>query len=82
MKLTVERFEKALGKKRMAKLDAIEIDRGADLVVEAIATYPLVNETTIRSNCVEDGDTFKTLVDDFKYWIDGLESDPTDPNWG
>ena len=81
IKLSVERFEKALGKKRMAKLDCIEIEYGADTVITAVATYPLVNDTTIRCNCVEETDTFQILVHDFKCWIDLLTPDPDNDNW-
>jgi len=80
--LKAEKFAKALGKKRMELVEFIEIDFGADIVVEVGAKYPFENDTTVRINCVEDGDTFAGLVEDFKFWVDGLVPTPDSRNWG
>lgn len=80
--LKAEKFAKALGKKRMELIEFIEIDFGADIVVEVGAKYPYENDTTVRINCVYDDDTFASLVEDFKFWVDGLEPAPDSRNWG
>lgn len=79
VQITRERVEKALGVRRMAMLDDLDIQsNGVDTVIDAALEYPYSSQdTTIRVLTVEQGDTFKILMEDLKNWIDDAEEDPT-----
>lgn len=81
--ITKERVEKALGVRRMALLEDLDIQsNGIDTVIDAALEYPYSSqETTIRVLTVEESDTFKILMDDLKNWIDEAEEDPTHPSY-
>ena len=76
------RIEKALGKARLERLDDIGIEHwGADIVVELVASYPLENETTLFINTLEPSDTWPEFSAMLRRWVDGLEPNPSSPNW-
>lgn len=81
--ITKERVEKALGVRRMALLEDLDIQsNGIDTVIDVALEYPYSSqETTIRVLTVEESDTFKILMDDLKNWIDEAEEDPTHPSY-
>lgn len=80
---TVAKITKALGKKRMAFVEDIDVaDNGYDIVIDIMLKRPYVSDdNTIRVNTIEDGDTFKSIMDDYKWWIDSAYEDETFPSY-
>jgi len=83
VQITRERVEKALGVRRVALVEDLDIQsNGIDTVIDVALEYPWASEeTTTRVLTVEESDTFKILVDDLKNWIDGATEQPDHPSY-
>jgi hypothetical protein len=76
MHISSSRIAKALGKKRMALVDEIDIDTSCGLIVEIelIAGREYDGSAICVCDTVADGDNFESMISLFKDFIDMSEA--------